>query len=277
MDLREIHQIGADTRERLIPPAACPSLVALGIGLVGISEARPGFRWVRLAWERPQVIACTAGSGQVLVEGRWLTLGPDQAYLTPPGVLHAYHCPPGGSWTIAWVTFLEWRGPACGPGPSLVPADAQGLSDAIHGLHGEVLGAADPAALAAWASLTDLLARRVATAATADSLDALWREVSADPARPWSLAGLARRAGISPEELRRRCQRRLGRPPMAQVTALRLRQAALLLAGGRLPVAAVAVAVGYANPFAFSTAFRRHHGRPPSHWALGCAPAPPGP
>ena len=118
----------------------------------------------------------------------------------------------------------------------------------------------------ALAALADLLARRAAAATGAQRLDAVWRAVAAEPARPWPLTALARLAGVGPERLRRLCHDQIGVPPLVQVARLRMRQAGLLLAAGRCSVAEAASAVGYANPFAFSTAFRRHHGCPPSRW-----------
>jgi AraC family transcriptional regulator of adaptative response / methylphosphotriester-DNA alkyltransferase methyltransferase len=50
----------------------------------------------------------------------------------------------------------------------------------------------------------------------------------------------------------------------AELQRVRMSRAAELLRDGRMPVAAVARAVGYRQPAQFSKAFRRHHGRPPS-------------
>jgi AraC family transcriptional regulator of adaptative response / methylphosphotriester-DNA alkyltransferase methyltransferase len=49
----------------------------------------------------------------------------------------------------------------------------------------------------------------------------------------------------------------------------RMAHAALLLRQERLPVAAVARAVGYRQAAQFSKAFRRHHGHPPSEARSG--------
>ena len=256
--------VGDDTRERLVPPSACPALNTLGVTLCGLSEARHGFSFVRQGWGSTQILICVGGAGEVLVDGRWQPCGPGMAYLTPPDALHAYRCPKGGAWQIAWAIYNPTRPPIIGPQPRLAAADGDGLHAAIHGLHREAVGPAGPAELTAWAGLVDLLARRATEGE--DRLAALWRAVSDDPARPWSLPGLAKLAGVGPERLRRLCVARTGHPPMEEVTRLRMRHAALLLAGGRLSVSAVATAVGYANAFAFSTAFRRNHGEPPSRW-----------
>jgi len=51
--------------------------------------------------------------------------------------------------------------------------------------------------------------------------------------------------------------------PMTYLAGWRLARAADLLRGTDEPVEAVGRRVGYANPFAFSTAFRRRYGVPP--------------
>ena len=50
------------------------------------------------------------------------------------------------------------------------------------------------------------------------------------------------------------------------VTWLRLQRATTLLGAARGSIGDIAAAVGYDNAFAFSTAFKRLHGLPPSVW-----------
>ena len=51
---------------------------------------------------------------------------------------------------------------------------------------------------------------------------------------------------------------------MKFLTSLHMRRAEVLLQNRKFKVAAVAEAVGYANPFAFSTAYKKSKGFPPS-------------
>jgi transcriptional regulator GlxA family with amidase domain len=55
---------------------------------------------------------------------------------------------------------------------------------------------------------------------------------------------------------------------MERVRHLRLDRAAALLRSTTMPVADVAQAVGYADPEAFATAFRRRFGRVPRVWRI---------
>ena len=97
-----------------------------------------------------------------------------------------------------------------------------------------------------------------------DRLSQLWEAVAAKPAYAWTLTELARRAHCSGEHLRRLCRRQLGRSPMQQVTYLRIRHGAGLLAETDLKLEVIAERVGYANPFVFSNTFKRWTGWRPS-------------
>ncbi len=84
-----------------------------------------------------------------------------------------------------------------------------------------------------------------------------------EPHRPWTLETLAARLSVSRATLARRFRLVVGQPPMTYLTQWRLARAADLLRGSDLAVEQVAHEVGYANAFAFSTAFKRAHGASP--------------
>jgi AraC-like DNA-binding protein len=87
-----------------------------------------------------------------------------------------------------------------------------------------------------------------------------------DPARPWTVAALAREAGVSRAVLARRFTELVGEPPMAFLTGWRLTLAADLLREPGATLGAVAHRVGYASPFALSTAFKRVRGVSPREY-----------
>jgi len=60
------------------------------------------------------------------------------------------------------------------------------------------------------------------------------------------------------------CLKYHGTTPMGRITRMRMERAAALLSRSILTIAAVAEAVGYTGPFAFSTAFKREMGIQPS-------------
>ena len=84
-----------------------------------------------------------------------------------------------------------------------------------------------------------------------------------DPARAWTVAGLAAETGVSRAALARRFHEVVGEPPMTFLTGWRLALAADLLCEPDATVGSVAEQVGYGSPFALSTAFKRVRGISP--------------
>lgn len=84
-----------------------------------------------------------------------------------------------------------------------------------------------------------------------------------DPSHPWTLAKLAVESGASRASLARRFRDLIGEPPMTYLKSWRLARAADLLCEPGETVGTVAQKIGYASPFAFSTAFKRVRGMSP--------------
>ena len=265
-DLRETHIIGTQTREWLISAALCPALVPHGILLAGLTEAGPGFHFVRPAPRWSQLLVCTSGLGWVWLDGQWARCEAGMAYLTPAGVLHGYQADPAVRWELCWVQSSDdWL--RLSDEPSLLTVEAGPLASALVGLRRETMVAADSALLPPWVFLAASYARRIVRPETGDlRLRRLWETVGADLAHPWNVEALAAQVGVSGEHLRRLCQRHLGRSPMSHVAGLRMRQAMALLASESYTIETVAQQVGYENPFAFSAAFKRHQGVSPSEY-----------
>jgi AraC-like DNA-binding protein len=92
------------------------------------------------------------------------------------------------------------------------------------------------------------------------------RAMHDEPQRAWTVAELAARAGVSRAALARRFTTLVGVPPLTYLTEWRMNVAADLLAEPEATIGSVARAVGYADGFAFSTAFKRVRGvRPSDH------------
>ena len=88
----------------------------------------------------------------------------------------------------------------------------------------------------------------------------------ADPAAPWTVAGLAAAVGASRSSLDDRFRQVLGQSPIRYLTAWRMHLATDLLATTELSVFTIARRVGYDAEEAFSRAFKRERGVSPSHW-----------
>ncbi|HTL40763.1 MAG TPA: AraC family transcriptional regulator [Pseudolysinimonas sp.] len=90
--------------------------------------------------------------------------------------------------------------------------------------------------------------------------------IHARPADPWTLPELAKVARMSRSGFAGRFRRQVGVPPAAYVTAVRMERAEEALRHTDATLGDIATAVGYSNPYAFATAFRRHHGVAPGRW-----------
>jgi AraC-like DNA-binding protein len=259
--LREIHQIGKRTREFLVHPDQCSPLRQHRIHLAGISHAATGFRFVRPKPNMGQVLVCFRGQGQVWFDGRWRSCGSGAAYLTPPGKFHAYTA--GPRWEIGWIIYAAEAPSLSIDAPKLVETDPRPFEYILQGLHHESSSDRESPLLEYWSQLLHRHADRIISPDHSSHLWRLWRTVQGDLAAEWDLGKLARLAGLGPENLRRICLRETGRSPMHHLTRLRMAYAASLLTTGR-KIEEVAQMTGYTNAFAFSTAFKRAMGRPPS-------------
>jgi len=86
------------------------------------------------------------------------------------------------------------------------------------------------------------------------------------PARNWTIEDLAKEAGVSRSVLAERFASLVGTPPMHYLAKWRMQIASGLLTGGSANLATIAVEIGYASEAAFSRAFKKTVGMPPSEW-----------
>lgn len=258
-----------DSRDWLQGAPVCETLRQHRIAHLGICEAQAPYRIVRMKQSGTFFMACFAGEGRVLVDGRWQVCRAGMACLLPPHLLNAFHAVPGKPWDFVWVRYEsvpEKRPIVSASSPVLAKFSAEPLRLAALGLHADCL-AGQPATLHHWVELVQSYVRQFAQPWQMDErLSSLWEKVARQPELDWTSARLAALAHMSEEHLRRLTTRQLGRPPMRHVTWLRMRHAAELLATTDEKINSVAQAVGYQNAFVFSTTFKRWIGwRPSEH------------
>jgi AraC-like DNA-binding protein len=98
-------------------------------------------------------------------------------------------------------------------------------------------------------------------------LSVVLRHLHGDPAQPWTVAELAKKAALSRSAFFERFLRAVGLPPMEYLLAWRMAVAKNLLAREDVGIAEVAERVGYGSASTFSTAFSRHVGQSPGRYA----------
>lgn len=263
-NLCEIQSIGDETRELLIYPGTSEAFARHGIRLAGISYTTSDFRFVRPSPNMAQYLICFRGTGRVLCDGVWMTCRPGQAYLTPAWQLHAYQGRRG--WEIGWITVEPEA--ATIERPIMREVNPAPFERILLGLHEENSTSPNSAAIGLWVDLLHHYCEQIAGPGHSSRLWKLWQQVRQDIGAPWTLESLARTAGIGTETLRLICLRENSRSPMAHLRRLRMYHAVSLLKMNQ-KVEFVSRAVGYENSYAFSTAFKREMGRPPSAFQKG--------
>jgi AraC-like DNA-binding protein len=92
------------------------------------------------------------------------------------------------------------------------------------------------------------------------------RAVHADLARPWTVADMAREAGVSRSRFAAAFTSAVGEPPLDYVTNWRIYRAKVLLTSSDESLAEIASRVGYDSDTALSRAFKRKVGVPPGRF-----------
>jgi AraC-like DNA-binding protein len=87
-----------------------------------------------------------------------------------------------------------------------------------------------------------------------------------NPAQPWTIASLAKEAGVSRSVLAERFRHYLNESPMAYLTRWRLQLGAQMLVSTNYSVAQIASEVGYESEAAFNRAFKREFETPPARF-----------
>ena len=93
--------------------------------------------------------------------------------------------------------------------------------------------------------------------------------IHARPSFSWTIEGLARQCGASRTVLAERFTQFVGIPPMHYLAKWRMQVASEMLNRGSSNMATIAAEIGYESEAAFSRAFKKMMGVPPSAWRLG--------
>ncbi|TVR44805.1 MAG: AraC family transcriptional regulator [Planctomycetota bacterium] len=131
-------------------------------------------------------------------------------------------------------------------------------------------GEAGPLAYGLLAAVLGELRRSAPPLAQCQGMDPVVRQIleafTADPARPWTLAELARRHGLERSYLGRRFRRATGLSPMAWLARRRCELAAIRLLCSDQAVAAIGAAVGWSDANYFARRFHQEMGVSPSRY-----------
>ncbi len=258
---------GPRTRRWVLECGDCAEFNAHRIARLGLEEAVAPYRRVRMQPAGSFFLATTEGEGRILLDGKWQRVTSGSLFMAPPRVLNAFHAVGSKTWRFAWLRYQEppFVRPLVGSdSPVRAAAGGAEFARCIAGLRAEWAAARDPQILHHWISLVQSFAARAAQpAAGDDKLAALWTKVAASLDTVWTLDLLAAEVHASPEALRKRCLRELGRSPVQHVTYMRMQRAQHLLESRKDKLEVIAGLVGFTDALTFSRAFKR--------W-IGCTP-----
>ncbi len=225
--------------------------------------------------EETIVIACTAGSGWIEIDGVRHRVAPSTVVVVGSGTPHRYGADNENPWTIWWC-HLRGGDAAELTGATEVTRARPVLSlravDRVVALIDEIVSGLErdqsPARLvrtsgAAWKLMTVIATDRV----TPEEGDPLHRAMAfladrLDASMP--VPELAALVGVSASHLSALFHRATGGGVLAHHTALRMSRARHLLDTTDTTVNQIAAETGYRDPFYFSRQFRKTHGVSPS-------------
>lgn len=274
MRIRKMHMIGPRCRERFLSLLEHGPLAELGVRQAGLSDLQGVYYMSRPQPAFYLLLGTLAGRARLQLENgaRMLTAG--TVCWAPAGVPYRYDTLPGQRWRIIWFHFQPQPWLQSFKDLTVMPTDllpklAVETEDILR--ETSVVSRWSLPARRAKEEYVAVIIQRLLHQARPGApgrydsvLQQLWQKVLGDLRRPWTLADCAALAGFSAGHLNRICRQAYGRPAMKQLTRLRLEHAEQSLRRGELKIAAIAAQCGYANAFAFSVAFKRQFGCPPS-------------
>lgn len=232
------------------------------------------------------LIFTLGGAGQVGTPSGPVRIAEGSAVLYRPGVAQDYFTDPSiGLWSLRWVHFVarpSWQPwliwPEELPGAAWIKLSAEAskrVTDALgrmlfasrlegRGTTELAMNALEEALIWAhrdlagddWLRLDERIRRAVTY-------------LSSDPARPFSVAGLARHCGLSSSRLSHLFKEQVRMTPREFSEKLRLELAAQLLVHSGFTVREVAFKAGFEDPLYFSRRFARAFGRTPMESRTG--------
>lgn len=274
MNIREIHIIGPKCRERYLSGLKNGPLAEIGVFLAGISNLEGRYCMSRPCPPVYVVLGTLAGTARLQTEHGIRLLNQGELVLAPPRVPHRYDTLHGKRWRMVWfhLHHRPWM-PQFDAVRIFKPDFTLKLAEETNDILQEISASSYlglQARMAKEAYVAVLIQRMFHLNQSNEQtryekiLSQFSQLVMEDLAKPWTLAQMAAISGFSAGHLNRICRQYYGHPAMRQLTRWRMEHAALILRRGELKIEAVANLCGYANAFAFSVAFKRRFGCPPS-------------
>lgn len=278
-NIRETLMIGSDCQERFLP-LSTPQLTFLrehGVSFAGMSTLRGQYEIRRNNNHAHLVLYTLGGKGWLKADGKTVTLGEGSVWISAEGNAQEYGLK-GETWEILWFDLANR------PPWNIIEKIGTAIRKSDLGIRfHEIMD------ILMWESETDHThASRIIQLCSEVILSFLEREfvfeydendyqitsklhdlfynkVKAQIRYPWTVKELCTQSElyVSATHFSRLCLQHFKLSPMKMVSQLRMERAVELLHGSNYSILQISELVGYENYFAFSTAFKRHHGVAP--------------
>ena len=273
---QKIWTVSDDSLERFLPlrgEEARP-LRERGVRTAGISELRPPYEMSRPSPPFLQILYTIKGRAHFRTMDEEGELTADTLWFTPAHQPHQYEIR-GRYWEIFWFIIEDterWRGLRSEKAHFIPPGAAACTRTLMDAFISESFANRPDAAIAGRAAAEILgiyIDRRLGFNESpreqriAQELRLLCEQVNRDLARPWRVSDLAAELHVSTIQLHRYVTAHMKMSPMEMVTRLRMQRGEEMLIHTDYPLYTIASQLGYATPFAFSKAFKRHCGMSP--------------
>jgi len=274
--MKEIVLISKRCRERFFGHTAvgARALGRQGLAGGGLSELHSPYSISRTDSATHLVLFTLAGEGCLETPAPRRVLRPGTACVLPAGQDHVYRAK--HTWRLLWFhprTTEFWTGLMPRTATIFTPSWTKQLLAVSEEFLRETSSREHHELIEGYVRLIALLLQRELSrfqpsgeVERRQRLDRLWREVSENPARPWSVPTLALAAHLSRSHLQARVRSIYACGVMEMVTRLRMERATGLLLHRPFKLADIAERVGYDSPFSFSRAFKRILGVAPEDY-----------
>lgn len=249
---------------------------------LGFYPVARGHRMARDLHDDYLLLYCTAGAGELSVNGEYYRVAAGDVVILPPGIAHAYASDHHRPWTVYWVHYAGllsermslWLAAKGGPVQRLgLNARLLALFDAQFSLRDQ--GSNWDAALHACHQLQFLLshiAQMLGQAAdSAGRLDIARIKglMMAHIHDQIDLTALAADAALSKYHFAKLFKQQTGQSPIHYFIELKMQQACYLLDTSRQSIKQVALNLGYEDAYYFSRLFKKVMGVSPARYRAG--------
>ncbi|MBC7003176.1 helix-turn-helix transcriptional regulator [Photobacterium sp. BZF1] len=260
-------ELSEQCQERFLVQSNLPELAEEGIVMCGMADMREHYLVEREGGDHHTLLVCIDGEGVVTNQNMKCHVPGDHLVILPAKTAFKFElCSNSENWRFIWITTPQlpcWQH-LIEEGQRIIPFQH---SEQIWSLCSLLsLEAENRASFRTLyiSEITRLLSK--ANKPANNSLlrvESQFNRIESQLHHNWSIANIAAACHISEEHLGRLCRQLYGCSPQQKLISLRMQRAQNLLAAQGDNISTIALRVGYKDPYAFSSRFKRFVGVSP--------------